>query len=211
MKSYEYVLTRPLDWQRNKAVSLPSLLKSKEDWYTKYHKRFWTKWHRNVFDLTTTADSFGLLVWSFILDVPAQAFMLFPGDIFWAFGPTRQNYYNVPIEDGAGNVTGDIEGGNFIGGTDTTILTPIEAKKALRMKYYSLITNGTIPNINRALLDVFGRHEDGKANAWLRDNYDMTVTYMHRDDWSSNFMQAVQEFDMMPKIAGVKYDFELVA
>ncbi|WVW37728.1 DUF2612 domain-containing structural protein [Aeromonas phage Gekk3-15] len=199
MKPYSYKMTRPLDWQRNKAVAIPSLLESKESWYDQFHHNFWNNWHTDVFDLTT-ANSFGLLVWSFILDVPAQAFLLFPDDVFWAYGDERQNYYH--IQNGAG--TGDEKGGNFIGGTDSTILTPVEAKKALRMKYYSLITNGTIPQINAALLDVFGTHADGKANAWLADNGNMTVTYKHRDYWSPAFVSAVVQFDMLPKIAGIK-------
>lgn len=205
MVPYSYNARRPLDWQRNKAVSLPMLLSKKDDWYRQFNEDFWTTWQHEVFDLSS-ASPFGLLVWSFILDVPAQAFLLFPGDIFWAYGPERQNYFHIA----SGTGTGDVEGGNFIGGTDNTILTPIEAKKALRMKYYSLITNGTIPQINAALLDVFGLHADGNANAWLADNYDLTVTYKHRDYWSPAFISAVTEFDMFPKIAGIKTIIEAV-
>lgn len=207
MKPYIYRMTRPLDWQRANpnVVAIPSILRSKESWYDQYHKTFWSNWQNQIFNLNT-ASPFGLLVWSFILDVPAQAFLLFPGDIFWAFGEKRQNYLNIPTPGGGGSQ----EGGNFIGGTDDTILTPVEAKKALRLKYYSLITNGTIPMINRALLAIFGRHADGFANAWMMDNYDMTVTYFHRDYWSPAFTAAIMEFDMIPKIAGVSYTIESV-
>lgn len=206
MVPYEANILRPLDWQRNKCPNITALLTLKSHWYERMHVQFWEDWHTNTFDLTT-ADPFGLLVWSFILDVPSQAFVLFPGDIFFGFGEARQNYYNVP--DPLPNY-GSLEGGNFIGGNDSTILTPIEARWALRMKYYSLISNGSVPMLNRALRDVFGVDAQGRSNAYVVDGLDMTMKYVHRSIWSSAFIEAVELYDMLPRIAGVEYTIESI-
>lgn len=199
MESYSYILTRPLDWQRNKAPNITAILNKKQDWYTINHTNFWNRWRADVFDLRT-ASSFGLLVWSVILDVPAQAFVLFPGDIFWGFGTNRQNFFHV---DSPG---GQSEGGNFLGGTEGVILTTEEARKALRLKYYALTISGTVTQINHALRGIFGVDGLGQTNAWVVDNYDVTMTYYHRDTWSANFVQALTLYDLLPKVAGVSYD-----
>lgn len=206
MKDYNSDILRPLDWQRNKAPNITSILTFKKNWYASNQYQFWEDWRKGVFDLTT-AEPFGLLVWSFILDVPAQAFVLFPGDIFFGFGVNRQNYYNVPSP---APDYGSVEGGNFIGGNDNTILTSLEARWALRMKYYSLISNGSVPMLNRALRGVFGIDGQGRSNAYVEDGLDMTMKYRHRGIWSTAFIEAVTTYDMLPRVAGVSYTIEAV-
>ena len=198
-------IMRPLDWQRNSAPNIRAILSLKKDWYRKMHQNFWDTWKKTVFSLNN-ADPFGLLVWSQILDVPSQAFVLFPGDIFWAYGESRQNY---DIKNPADPHTSWV-GGNFIGGSDSTILTPVEARAALRMKYYALISNGSVPMINRALKGVFGIDSNGKSNVYVRDNLNMTMTYVVVPPklWSSHFIGAVTEYDLLPRVAGVEYTIE---
>lgn len=200
MTPYVSDLNRPLDWQRTNAPNIRNLIRLKNDWYNANRSSFWENWRTNTFDLTS-ATPFGLLVWSYILEVPAQAFVLFPGDIFFGFGINRQNFLNIPDPN-----YGSVEGGNFIGGSDSTILTSTEARWALRMKYYALISNGSVPMLNRALKGVFGVDSQGRSNAFVRDNLDMTMTYVHRGIWSTSFIEAVTTYDMLPRVAGVEYD-----
>lgn len=171
------------------------MLRLKDDWYTKFHSEFWQRWKTGMFDLKT-ADSFGLLIWCFILDVPSQAFILFPTNTFFEYGDKRQNFDIKNPEDN----WSQWRGGNYHGGDDTTILTPIEAKRALRLRYYALISNGTVDFINKALDDVFG-----KGKAWVEDGYDMTITYHFvTGSVSAVFINAVMRYNMIPKISGVK-------
>lgn len=201
MQNYVHDITRPLQWQRNKAPRIHRLMRLKDDWYVKFHTEFWQRYHRNTFDLKT-ADSFGLLIWCFILDVPSQAFVLFPHNTFWAFGDKRQNY---DIKNPTDNWS-QWRGGNFYGGDDTTILTPAEAKRALRLRYYAMISNGTIPFINEALHDVFSEMPNYvRGDAWVEDGQDMTITYHFKPGMvSATFVNAVMRYDMIPKISGVK-------
>lgn len=195
MKPYIHDITRPLQWQRNKAPRIHRMLRLKDDWYVQFHTQFWRRWHQRTFSLVT-ADSFGLLVWCFILDVPSQAFVLFPGNTFFEYGDKRQNYdIKNPIDPYT-----EWRGGNYFGGDDTTILTPIEAKRALRLRYYALISNGTVPFINAALDDVFG-----PGVAWVEDPQDMTLVYHFTPgSVSAVFVNAVQRYNMIPKVSGVK-------
>lgn len=200
MQPYVSNIYRPLMWQHNNAHALHSLLKEKDDWYTYYHTTFWSNWKVDVFDLKT-ASPFGLLVWCHILGMPAQAFVLFTQNVFWAYGPLRQNYYSDPAQPNPPPFT---KGGNFFAGDDTTILTPVEARMALRMRYYQLISPGTVTHINHALEDVFGT-----GNAWVSDNQNMTMQYTFKPGIVSDvFVKAVLEYDLFPSVAGVKYTIQ---
>lgn len=197
MEKYIHNVYRPLQWQHNRATALHSILKQKDDWYTYYFSQFWVNWINDVFNLKT-ATPFGLLVWCFILDMPAQSFVLFTSDVFWAYGPQRQNYFSVPARPGL-PVT---KGGNFFAGDDAVILTSDEARKALRMRYYQMITPGTVAHINYALADVFGQ-----GNAWIIDNEDMTMTYHFEPGVvGAVFVAAVLEYKLFPSVVGVEYN-----
>jgi hypothetical protein len=56
-------------WQFNDAANIQALIAAKQIWYTANQTQFWTDWYTNVFNLET-ADAFGLIVWSIILDQP---------------------------------------------------------------------------------------------------------------------------------------------
>jgi hypothetical protein len=145
--------TSALKWKHNQTPNLTKLINSKAAWYTQFNDNFWTNWEENVFDLRT-ASPFGLLIWCIILGVPSQIFGLYANPKAWAFGNKRQNF-----DWSAGGVPpsyANVMGGNFIGGNSTQLLDINEARMALRMRYYSLISNGRPEMINAALLDVFG-------------------------------------------------------
>lgn len=201
MQPYTYVLTRPLDWQRNKATKIHAILRAKEDWYQKFYHQFWTDWRINSFDLTT-ANKHGMIIWSYILGLPAQAFASV-NDKFWAFGDLRENFVDVQTVDG------NTDGGNFVE-DQLTALLDYEATRMLRLRYYSLVLGNTIPQINAALLDVFGRDDQGRVNAWVVRNGNIDLIYRHRDEWSSNFINSLNNFDILPRPTGAGVTIEKV-
>lgn len=200
MKKYEMKIVRPIDWQRNKAPKITKIIQSKEDWYSRYKLKFWSDWQKDVFDLRT-ANDFGLVVWCNLLNVPAQAFVFVKHNNYWAFGDKRKNFFSVNTG------IGSTKGGNF---TDDGLsgLNTEEARKSLRMRYYSLILNNSVPSINAALLDVFGRDDNGLSNAYVIDNNDMTMTYVHKDYWSRTMVENLVKYDIMPRPGSVKIRFE---
>ncbi|USN16414.1 hypothetical protein PLUTO_00980 [Luteibacter phage vB_LflM-Pluto] len=139
-------------WMQNKAPNLLSLLQQKKDWYDQYHKKFWSDWNVNVFDLRT-ANPFGLMIWCIILNVPSQLFGLYGTPRAWAYGDKRQNFvYSGGAEPATDRNT---IGGNFAGGQQTTILSLQEVRWALRLRYVALICNGRIAFINKMLRYIF--------------------------------------------------------
>lgn len=133
-------------WQYDSAPNLKGLVTKKQDWYATNWGNFWNNWQASVFDLKT-ANRFGCVVWSIILDVPSelvfnpQAGQTPP----FGFGGGRENFYEA----------------NFFGSADSVTLTLEEARKLLRVRYYAQTMSTTIVNINGMLKDVFG--EDGGA------------------------------------------------
>lgn len=200
MKRYEMKIVRPIDWQRNKAPKITKIVQSKQDWYERYKMKFWNDWRKDVFDLKT-ANDFGLVIWCNILNVPAQAFVFGEHNNYWAFGDKRKNFFAVNTG------IGSTKGGNFTDGGLSGLNTE-EARKSLRMRYYSLILNNSVPAINAALLDVFGRDDNGLSNAYVIDNNDMTMTYVHKDYWSRAMVENLIKYDIMPRPGTVKITFE---
>jgi hypothetical protein len=147
------------------------LVQQKADWYRQYHANFWSDWEVNVFNLQT-ATPFGLMIWCIILDLPSQLFGLYPGNYAWAYGPDRQNYiYNSAS---SGSITDpNTQGGNFAGGGQSTILDLNEVRRALQLRYVSLISNGRIAFINNMLRFIFNNNQPwnfpGKVYFYVTD------------------------------------------
>jgi len=64
-------LLKSIFWQYDSAEKLKSLITQKQAYYDKALTAFWQNWYKNVFDLNT-ADTFGLNLWGFILNLPRQ-------------------------------------------------------------------------------------------------------------------------------------------
>ncbi len=156
MTPYNGDIRRALKWQQNNAPNLASLINQKYNWYSQFNTTFWVNWQKNIFDLRT-ASPFGIMVWCIILNVPSQLFGLYNTPLAFAYGNKRQNYKGNPSISGYNRL-----GGNFIGGNSTALLNMDEARKALRIRFYALISNSSLSMINAALLDVFGNG----AKAW---------------------------------------------
>lgn len=178
-------LLKSLLWQHNNAANLQSLIEGKNDWYVVEQQGFWDNWIRDVFDLRT-ANQFGLEVWSIILQIPlfVNTKPSDPGTLYFGFGSDNGNFGQS----------------NFGSLTGTSSLLSIESKRiALRLRYFSLVTSGTVPEINRFLAHLFGEDQ-----AFLADHQNMTQTYVFLFPLSAELRYIFDNFDVLPRPAGVK-------
>lgn len=175
-------LLRAILWQYNDAERLQSLLHQKAEWYEDHHTQYWTDWIRDVFDLTT-ANEFGMSVWGVILDVPLSFGL--PGTgarPVFGFGVHNRNFENGSFGRDAAGVAG---------------LTIEQKRLVLRLRYYQLVSDGTVPHINYVLRQVFG-------TGYVLDPENMTATYVFPTALPSGVLAVLQEFDLLPRPAGVE-------
>lgn len=175
-------LLQAILWQYNDAARLQSILTRKSEWYAEHHAAFWTDWTRDVFDLTT-ANEFGLSVWGIILNVPLSFGL--PGTgarPVFGFGAFNQNFENGNFGRDAAGVAG---------------LTIEQKRLVLRLRYYQLVSDGSVPHSNYVLQQVFGM-------GYVLDREDMTATYVFPQALPSGVLAVLQEFDLLPRPAGVE-------
>lgn len=175
-------LLRAILWQYNDAERLQTILERKSEWYSEEHADFWQGWLRDVFDLTT-ANDFGLSVWGILLNVPLSYGL--PGTgarPVFGFGDFNQNFNNGNFGRDAAGVAG---------------LTLEQKRLVLRLRYYQLISDGTVPHTNFVLQQVFG-------TGYVLDPEDMTATYVFPQALPSGVLAVLQEFDLLPRPAGVE-------
>lgn len=178
-------LSLALLWQYDKAARLQSLVASKQAWYDAQHSGFWSDWIRDVFDLRT-ANDFGLTVWAQILNLPLLALAPASGDReVFGFGEFNLNFEN----------------GNFGRDVDAALSLSTEQRRlALRLRYFQLVTRGTVPEVNAFLDVLFG----DEGSVYVLDSLDMeTATYVFTflPDPSVTFV--LEQFDLLPRPAGV--------
>jgi hypothetical protein len=180
---------RVLLWQYNKAENLEGILTLKQNWYDLYHSDFWSDWVVNVFDLRT-ANEFGLGVWAIILDLPLfTTGEASPADYpAFGFADYQGNFfnYNFAISDGS-----------------VVSLTLEQKRIVLRMRYFALTTNCTVPSINRFLKYLFG---DGVA--YIEDNLDMTAKYKFTVFQEPELLEAITLLDVWPRPSTVNLTIE---
>ena len=177
-------LLKVIPWQYNKAVNLTQQLTLKTAWYAENHTDFWNDWLVDIFDLRT-ANDFGLSVWSIILDLPLfTAEDPSPPDYpAFGFAPYQGNFFNY----------------NFALDAEAIInLTTEEKREVLRMRYFSLTTNMTVPNIN-AFLDYLY----GPDYCYVLDNQDMTIEYVYINGHPQDVINAMLQTGVFPKPYGV--------
>lgn len=183
-------LMEVLLWPFNDALRLQKILELKQAWYDANQTNFWLDWQRDVFDLRT-ANDFGLSVWAIILDLPLS-FEAPPSDVdkvAFGFGTQRKNFNN----------------GNFKRRTGGSVNLTTEQKRiALRLRYFQLITSGNAVDVNAFLLSIFGP-EFGLV--YVRDNLDMTITYVFTFVIPSQLRLVIDEFDLLPRPDGVGFDY----
>lgn len=174
-------LLRAILWQYNDATKMQSLLSQKSDWYVENQTAFWSNWVNDVFNLKT-ASEFGCAVWGVILGIPLSISQPGTGDRpVWGFGIENLNFGNGNFGRSSAGVSG---------------LTLEQKRLVLRLRYFQLITDGTVPHINFILRDVFGQ-------GYVVDNHDMTMTYVFQTALSSQLLDVLDQFDLLPRPAGV--------
>lgn len=181
--NYHVDLLKVILWQYNDGEKLQKILEQKQDWYNKNQTEFWESWYKDVFNLDT-ANDFGLSVWAIILDMPLVV-DLNPSEIdspAFGFGEYNENFEN----------------GNFFTTSTTSVrLTTQQKRLVLKLRYYQLISNGTVPEINRFLKSLFG-------DAWVLDTYDMSYAiFVINTEISSELQFILENYDLLPRPAGV--------
>lgn len=186
-------------WQYSDATNLQELIELKAIWLLFNNEDFWLDWYTNVFNLTT-ANLFGLAVWSRILNLPLFV-PLAPDPIdkpIWGFNaydpgfPTLENTYQ------------NFNNGNFSTVDQTASLTLEEQRFILRLRYFQLVTRGAIPEINTFLAYLIGSSAiDPIGNMYVMDGFDMSITYVFDFDISTSLRDVLVAYDLLPRPAGV--------
>lgn len=197
IQQFDYAtdLLEALLWQYNDATRLQSLLQSKAAWYAANHSSFWSDWLRDVFDLST-ANDFGLCVWAIILGLPLAAL---PSD-----DP------NKPIWGFGADVTYDYSGhenfnnGNFPNTNNVPFLGLEDKRKALQLRYFQLVTNGSVTEANQIVQYVFG---PGAVSVWTSYPYAMKIRYGFESAITPELATVLTQYDLLPRPAGVGADF----
>lgn len=135
-----------------------------------------------------TAEGYGLDVWGRILgvnrvlQVPTGEYLGFESD-------AQAEPFGFGIFYSGSRRT------NNVALTDTAYRTLLLAKAALN------ITNASTPAINSILLNLFG-------NGYVRDNGDMTITYVFSETLTPVQTAIVFQSGVLPKPCGVSFDVE---
>lgn len=178
---------RALLWQHNEALRLQSLVAAKQAWYDENQEQFWTDWVRDVFDLRT-ANDFGLTVWAIILNIPLAP----PGDVdpadkpIWGFATDDVNFTN----------------GNFTS-AGAAVLTMEQRRLVLRLRYFQLVTRGTVPEVNAFMADLFADY----GSVYVVDGLNMNARYVFGFPLPSAIEQVFTKYDLLPRPAGVRVDY----
>ena len=209
---YSVNLIQALLWQYDEAVTLISLMQQKQDWYDANQEEFWANWFNNVFNLLT-ANTFGLCVWSIILNIPLfiDTSQVGPAqqDIFGfndnsAYPTLENSYENFNSFDPLTQV-----GANFSNRGSITVLTPEEQRFILRLRYFQLATRGDITDINSFLNYLFSTSPifTSGQTCYAVDNFDMTMRYVFNFDISQLLLQILKDLDLLPRpsTVGVNY------
>lgn len=177
-------LLRAITWQFEDAKNLQAIIQAKQQWYEEHHTTFWGNWQKDVFNLFT-ANDFGLAVWGIILDESRDAFIGAARPDYPAFGFTgRRNF-------GRGNFKRTKAGYLRISTEQYRLL--------LILRYYKLISRGTVAEINYLLQQLFA----GQGHAYVLDGLNMTMTYVFTFTPESWQRFVFEDMDALPRPAGV--------
>lgn len=188
--NYSVDLLKAIIWQYDSAENLVGLMNAYQEWRNTNHTEFWENWYTDVFDLRT-ANSFGLKVWSIILGVPLVGPASSGKDgPAWAFGAARQNFQH----------------GNFGGSGAPVQLQDEQARLVLRLRYYQLVSRGTIPETNAFLKVLF----EDQGPVYVEDNLDMTMNFVFGFELDATVRYVFDRMDMLPRPSGVLATYQSV-
>ena len=197
IKTFDYSIDalRPLQWKENAAANLRALMDRKQTWIDTNQTQFWENFERDIFDLRT-ANDFGLEVWSIILDFPTffnAGTTLFSNT--WGFGQYYGNFDNANFNPA------------FSSGSEDQALTTEQLRLGLRLRFYQLHMDGSITQTNAMLKDLFGH----LGVAYIRDNLDMTITFVFNFALDADLLLVVEQDQIMPIPPGVLATVEVNA
>lgn len=195
-------LTKHILWQYDNAPNIKKLATYKQSFLDRDHTGFWENWYTDVFDIST-ANDFGLSVWSKILDFPlfGESNVSPPEAPAFGFDTDGDPDKLSPIQ-AFENVAGDY-GGFFASDTTGLFGLPRSTKRLLlRLKYFKLVTNADLVEINEFLNYLFGPNE-----IYVLDGYDMTVTYVSVGPVANLLLGLFQQIDILPRPSGVQANF----
>ena len=188
---YSVDILQNLLWEYDQAPALKSLLTQKQAWYNTNQKQFWIDWFNNVFNLNT-ANQFGLSVWAIILDQPIVINQV-PDAL------TRPTFGFKYYSDS--NNFQNFTHGNFSAASGASLyLSNAQKAMILKLRYWQLIGNYTIPFLNLMCQTVFG----SLGKAYVIDNLNMTFTYVFTFQIPSDLNLLFTELDILPRPVGVK-------
>ncbi|EJF89124.1 DUF2612 domain-containing protein [Bartonella tamiae] len=187
-------LLKALLWQYEDAKHLQSLLSQKNQWYEEFQSQFWQNWYHDVFHLDT-ANEFGLSVWSIILDVPLTVGIAGTGARpVWGVGSYNGNFSKWDNHEGT-------YGTNFGRNGDAVFgVSPEQKRLILKLRYYQLISRGSVLEVNQILSSLFGK------GAYVLDGLDMTFRYIFTFKPPAKTLFVLEQFDILPRPAGVQHD-----
>lgn len=172
-------LMRSILWQYEQAPKAIQLSRNDQDFIDSAHSEFWDNWIRDVFDLTT-ANEFGLSVWARILNVSIKISEKKNITDVFGFGVENKNFNN---------------GGFGIGQNLEADLDIESARKILRLRWFQLTMRPTVPNINSALIDVFGQ-----GAVYVVDSYDMSYsTFFFAATPDYKIRRLLENTDILPR------------
>ena len=182
-------LLRALLWQHDNADALKTLIQRKQEWYNTNQAEFWSNWYRDVFNVDT-ANDFGLAVWGRILNVglglQVDATIGIP---HFGFGTYHRNFGN----------------GNFARATNgEQALSTDQKRLIIRLRYYQLISNLSVPEINEAMARIFG----ALGVVFVRDPLDMSkAQYVFKFTPSSRVRLILDRMNLLPRPSGVGAEY----
>ena len=185
---YSIDVLQSLSWRYENSVNLRAIIQNKQNFLDLNNQGFWDDWFNDVFNLAT-ANDFGLSVWAIILDLPVFVFPANP-EFAWGFGSFRNRFGNH----------------NFGGASATVVpLTTDQLRLALQIRFFQLHSGGSVLQINEFLQSLFGDF----GESYVRDNLDMTVTFVFNFNMNSNLLFVLQNYDVLPVPQGVSFNIEV--
>ena len=180
----EINLLSALDWQRSAADVAKKFIENEQTWLDVNHCGFWDNWQKDVFTLST-ANDFGLSVWSIILDEDISGYLEdYPS---WGFQEDDENFFDGSFD------TEDSDPYTYEFTTEQKrILLQLKAFKVLAM-------SGPVIQTNTAMANIFGT---GVIIAL--DNFDMSYVYLLLNSAISNFIIEINNRDLLPRPIGIE-------
>lgn len=179
-------LMRSILWQYEQSPKILELARKDQEWIDTYHNKFWEDWYRDVYNLKT-ANPFGLVVWSKILN----------REIIIKGNSAAKDSFGF---DGANTPSVDnfnYNNAGFAFDFSNSTVSVDTARTVLLMRWWELTSVPTIPNLNLMLKDIFG-----SGRAYVADNWSvipMTIIYQFNIEIPYDLTNLFDNHDVLPR------------